>query len=55
MNAQIVIQDTRPEWMRAEDALFACMIKCSLYKRCSTRSGFDCKHLGGHVIPKIRS
>ena len=51
---QVVIVDTRAEWMIAEDKLFQCMNRCSMWRRCQTRAGVDCKRLGGDIIPKIR-
>jgi hypothetical protein len=50
----VLIADDRPKWMRDEDRRMACMTRCSLYKRCSSRIGSDCKKLGGSEIPKIR-
>jgi hypothetical protein len=50
----VVITDTRPDWMKKEDEWMACRTRCSLFKRCSTRVGTDCKKFGGYVIPKIR-
>jgi hypothetical protein len=50
---QVVIVDSRPDWMKAEDRMAACM-RCSLFKKCSSRFGYECKKLGGSEIPKIR-
>lgn len=50
----VVIADDRPLWMRVEDKRAACEKRCSLFKRCSSRLGGDCKKLGGTEIPKIR-
>lgn len=51
---QVTIVDTRTDWMIAEDNLFQCMTKCSMYRKCKTRVGADCKVFGGDIIPKIR-
>lgn len=50
----VLIADDRPNWMKKEDEVMACMLRCSSFKRCSSRVGTECKHLGGTVIPKIR-
>lgn len=52
---RVMIVDGRPDWMRKEDELMACLSRCPLFKRCSTRAGTACRHLGGDVIPKIRN
>ncbi len=51
---EVVIYDDRPPWMRKEDALMHCWWYCSLFRKCVTRCGHDCKRFGGEVIPKIR-
>lgn len=50
----VVISDSRKEWMKKEDVLMLCWTRCQLYKVCSSRFGPDCKHLGGDKIPKLR-
>jgi len=50
----VVIVDDRKPWMIKEDREMTCFSRCPLYKRCSTRKGFDCKRLGGNDIPKLR-
>jgi hypothetical protein len=50
----VVIADDRPAWMIKEDRMMACLTRCSLHKRCSSRFGMDCKRLGGTEVPKIR-
>lgn len=50
----VVIIDDRQAWMKDEDRVMACLLRCSLYKRCSSRFGMDCKRLGGSEIPKVR-
>ncbi|PGR09173.1 hypothetical protein COA23_08130 [Priestia megaterium] len=50
----VIIADDRPSWIKKEDELAACQICCSLFKKCSTRCGKECKKFGGNVIPKIR-
>lgn len=50
----VLIADDRPEWMRVEDKRMVCFTHCSLYKKCSSHHGMDCKKLGGSEIPKIR-
>lgn len=50
---QVIIADDRPLWMKKEDMRAVCMIRCPLYKRCSSRFGTDCNRLGGTEIPKI--
>lgn len=50
----VFIIDQRPHWMVKEDREYACRTFCSLFKRCSSRIGHDCKKLGGEVIPKVR-
>jgi hypothetical protein len=50
----VLIADDRPDWMRKEDKLMACMTRCHLFQKCSSRMGTDCKKLGGNEIPKIR-
>lgn len=50
----VIVIDTRPDWIREEDGEYACR-RCSLYKKCSSRFGLDCKKLGGDEIPKIRT
>lgn len=52
---QVVIADDRPKWQQKEDREMACMTRCSLYKKCSSRHGFDCRHLGGDTVPKINN
>lgn len=54
MSADVVIIDTRKPWMVAEDREMACMSRCPLYRKCSSRIGFDCKRLGGNEIAKVR-
>jgi hypothetical protein len=54
MTSQVLIIDDRPRWMVKEDKLMACMTRCHLFKRCSSRIGHNCKRLGGDVIPKVR-
>ena len=49
----IIIADDRPDWIKAEDKVAACQMRCYLFKKCSSRIGVDCKHLGGSEIPKI--
>jgi hypothetical protein len=51
----VLIADDRPEWIKAEDRVAACQIRCSLFRRCSSRFGIDCKHLGGTEIPKTNN
>lgn len=50
----VLIADDRPAWMRKEDKVITCQTRCSLYKRCSSHIGMDCKKLGGSEIPKIK-
>jgi hypothetical protein len=50
---KVVIADDRPKWMRDEDTKMICLTRCSLYRKCSSRLGVDCKHLGGDMIPKV--
>jgi len=50
----VLIIDDRPKWVIEEDKLMACMTRCRLFRKCSSRMGNDCKHLGGTEIPKIR-
>lgn len=54
MIAEVVIEDTRKDWMVAEDRLIVCMTRCSQFRKCATRAGTDCKKFGGDVIPIIR-
>lgn len=54
MEAKVIIADDRPAWVKAEDKAMACLTRCKLNKRCSSRLGTDCKRLGGNEIPKIR-
>jgi hypothetical protein len=54
MNGQVLFIDERPQWMVKEDKLMACMTRCHLFKKCSSRVGSDCRKLGGEVIPKLR-
>lgn len=51
---QVVIADDRPKWMIKEDQWFYCKTRCRLFRKCSTKVGCECKHMGGSVIPKIR-
>ncbi|MFD0825832.1 hypothetical protein ACT8ZR_09150 [Neobacillus sp. M.A.Huq-85] len=51
---KVIIADDRPEWMAREDNMMICFTRCSLYKKCSSRFGMDCKRLGGTEIPKER-
>lgn len=51
--AAVIIADDRPKWMQEEDRRMACMSRCSLFKRCSSLLGMDCKSLGGTEIPKL--
>lgn len=51
---KVVIADDRPKWMREEDTKMICFTRCSLYKKCSSRLGIDCKRLGGTEIPRVR-
>ncbi|MFC3883819.1 hypothetical protein ACFOU2_10020 [Bacillus songklensis] len=50
----VVIVDTHKDWMKKEDQWMACRTRCSLFKRCSTRTGTDCTRFGGEEIPGIR-
>ncbi|WP_248891545.1 hypothetical protein [Bacillus methanolicus] len=50
----VLIADDRPAWVREEDKMMTCLLRCPLYKRCSSRYGMDCKKLGGSEIPKLR-
>lgn len=50
---KIIIADDRPDWVKREDEVMACMTRCSFFKRCSSRIGTECKRLGGTEIPKI--
>lgn len=50
----VLIADDRPTWIREEDKRMACQSRCSLYKKCSSHLGMDCKRLGGSEIPKIK-
>ncbi|MBY0122182.1 hypothetical protein [Bacillus sp. S/N-304-OC-R1] len=50
----VIIADDRPKWMQEEDKRMACITRCSLFKRCSSRFGTDCKRLGGTDIPKVK-
>lgn len=50
----LIIIDERPFWMLEEDKLMACMTRCHLFRKCSSRIGHDCKKLGGNMIPKVR-
>jgi hypothetical protein len=52
---QVVIADDRPKWQQVEDREMACFTRCSLFKKCSNRHGFDCRHLGGDIVPKINN
>lgn len=52
---QVVIVDSRPKWMIREDKQMPCMTHCRLWSQCATKVGHDCKVLGGHIIPKIRT
>jgi len=54
MMQNVLIADDRPKWMKEEDRVMTCMLRCSFYRRCSSRFGMDCKRLGGSEIPKIR-
>jgi hypothetical protein len=54
MTSQVLIIDDRPAWMIREDKLMACMTRCRLFKKCCSRMGYECKHLGGTEIPKVR-
>jgi hypothetical protein len=51
---KVIIADDRPKWQREEDKLMTCFTRCSLYKKCSSRFGTDCKRLDGTEIPKLR-
>ena len=51
---QVTIIDTRPDWMLREDRLMTCMLHCRIWRKCVSRMGEECKHLGGSEIPKIR-
>ncbi len=51
----VLIADDRPDWMKKEDEVAVCRMHCSLFKKCSTRCGPECKRLGGDIIPKIRN
>lgn len=53
MVLNVTIVDSRPDWMRKEDGDYACY-RCSFYKHCSSRIGYECNRLGGSEIPKIR-
>jgi hypothetical protein len=50
----IIIADDRPAWVKKEDRVMACLSRCSLYKKCSSHYGTDCKKMGGDKIPKLR-
>jgi hypothetical protein len=50
----ITIADDRPAWVKKEDRVMACLTRCSLYKKCSSHHGMNCKKLGGTEIPKLR-
>lgn len=50
----VLIADDCPDWIKSEDRVMACSARCSLFKKCSSRIGFDCKKLGGSEIPKIQ-
>lgn len=50
----VLIADDRPAWIRKEDKMMACFLRCSLYKGCSSRMGAACNRLGGTEIPKVR-
>ncbi len=50
----VVIADDRPAWVKKVDKVMACWTRCSLYKKCSSRMGIDCKKLGGSEIPKLK-
>ena len=54
IRADVAIADDRPDWMKKEDNIAACLSCCRLFKRCVSRMGFDCNRLGGTEIPKIR-
>lgn len=49
----MIIADDRAAWVKAEDKQMICWTRCSLYKKCSSRLGADCKRLGGSKIPKV--
>lgn len=51
---KVIIADDRAEWMKKEDDLMICLTRCSLYKKCSSRFGAECKKLGGTKIAKVR-
>lgn len=51
---QVTFIDTRTDWMIAEDRLMQCMSRCSMWRRCQSRVGEECRRLGGSEIPKIR-
>lgn len=51
---KVIIADDRPKWVREEDNMMICLTRCSLYKKCSSRFGMECKRLGGTEIPKLR-
>jgi hypothetical protein len=53
MLANVIIADDRPSWIRKEDELAVCQVRCSHFKKCVTRCGTECKMFGGNVIPKI--
>jgi len=50
---QVTIADDRTSWMKEEDRIMACLLRCPVYKYCSSRFGTDCKRLGGSEIPKL--
>ncbi len=50
---RVIVVDDRPKWMVQEDKMMACFTRCHLYKKCSSRFGFDCKRMGGNNIPKL--
>jgi hypothetical protein len=50
----VIIADDRQAWVKKEDRVMACLSRCSLYKKCSSHHGMDCKKLGGNEIPKLR-
>jgi hypothetical protein len=52
--SNVVIADDRAAWMVKEDKWAVCFLRCSLYKKCASRFGTECKKLGGTEIPKLR-
>lgn len=51
----VIIADDRAEWMKKEDDYMACYTRCSLFKRCASKMGGNCKRMGGAEIPKLKN